>query len=371
MKRIESIINKILENRVLTHVLYWTGSVLLWAVVGTFGKSISIEPLVNKLCYLPPQLIAAYALMYYQFPKLAFKKKYVSFMLSLGLSAYATSVLARFFKVYVYETILEVDAPKDSLWDLLTNISPLLDNYLLWVYFFPLFTAIAKLLKDHFVNKQRMEALKKDKAKAELGFLKAQLHPHFLFNTLNNLYTLTLYKSDEAPDIVLKLAQILDYTLHQDKHKEIPIQKEVELIQNYIDLELLRYGDRIDFTFKKQITTPQTTITPLILLSIVENAFKHGASGDHGRPKIEIDLRIKDHLLTFEVFNTKPQIVQADKTNFKKGIGMNNIKRQLVLIYPDQHHFHVEETVNTYKVKLEIDLKVLFGKGLKAKAKEG
>lgn len=357
MEKLENIIHKILQNRVLTHVLYWTGSVLLWAVVGTFGRGLSIEPLVNKLCYLPAQLIAAYALIYYQLPKLAFKKKYVSFFLSLLLVAYVTSVIARFFKVYVYETILDFEDPKDGLWDLLTNLPPLLGNYLLWVYFFPLFTAMVKLLKDHFVNKQKMEALKKDKAKAELGFLKAQLHPHFLFNTLNNLYTLTLYKSDEAPDIVLKLAQILDYTLHQNKHEEIPIQKEVELIQNYIDLELLRYGDRIDFVFNKQIDTPQTTIAPLILLSMVENAFKHGASGDHGRPKIEIDLRIKDSLLTFEVFNTKPQIVQTDTTNFKKGIGMNNIKRQLVLIYPDQHQFNIKETANTYIVRLEIDLK--------------
>jgi len=358
MKRIESFINQILQHRVLTHVLYWTGTVLFWVIVGGIGKSEIYEPLVNKLCYLPPQLIAAYALMYYQLPKLAFKKKYVSFMLSLGLTAYVTSVIARFFKVYVYETLVGWDAPKDSLWNILTYIPPLLDQYLLWVYLLPLFTVMVKLLKDHLTNKQRMEALKKDKAKAELGFLKAQLHPHFLFNTLNNLYTLTLYKSDKAPDIVLKLAQILDYTVHHDKHKQIPIQKEVELIQNYIDLELLRYGDRIDFVFNKQIQQQDKTIAPLILLSMVENAFKHGASGDHGRPKIKIDLSLKNHSLTFEVFNTKPQIAQTDKTNFKKGIGMNNIKRQLILIYPNQHQFDIEETENTYKVKLEIDLKV-------------
>jgi len=356
MKRIESIINKILENRVLTHVLYWMASVLLWAIVGNFGKPNSIEPLVNKLCYLPSQLLATYLLIYYQLPKLAFKKKYVAFLLSLVASTYVTSVIARFFKVYVYETILINDQAKDPILDILTDIPPLLFQYLLWVYLFPFFTVLVKLTKDHFDQKQKMERLKKDKANAELGFLKAQLHPHFLFNTLNNLYTLTLYKSDKAPDIVLKLAQILDYTLHQDKNKGIAIEKEVELIQNYIDLELLRYGDRLDFVFSKNIPNQAATIAPLVLLSIVENAFKHGASGDHGRPKIHIDLKVQKDHLAFEVFNSKPRIAQADKTNFKKGIGMNNVKRQLDLIYPNQHTFDVEETPDTYKVILEINL---------------
>jgi len=128
------------------------------------------------------------------------------------------------------------------------------------------------------------------------------------------------------------------------------------LIQNYIDLELLRYGDRLDFVFDKNIQQQDATIVPLVLLSIVENAFKHGASGDHGRPKIHIDLRVQKDQLTFEVFNSKPQATQADKTNFKKGIGMNNVKRQLDLIYPSQHEFKIEETSDSYKVNLTIDL---------------
>lgn len=356
MKKIEQLIQKILQNRVLTHVLYWATSVLMWATLGTIGNPEKIEPLINKLCYLPAQLIATYLLIYYQIPKLAFKKKYVSFILSFFLSAYVTTVVARFFKIYVYETILHRGHEKDPIIDILTNLPALLGQYLLWVYLFPLFTVVLKLVKDHFEQKQKMESLKTDKANAELGFLKAQLHPHFLFNTLNNLYTLTLYKSDEAPDIVMKLAKILDYTLHQDKNEGIAIEKEVELIQNYIDLELLRYGDRLDFVFNKTIDNPLIKIAPLVLLSIIENAFKHGASGDHGRPKIHIDLTVKNNQLFFEVFNTKPTVAQVDKTNFKKGIGMNNVKRQLVLLYPRQHQFTIEETVNTYKALLTIDL---------------
>ena len=356
MEKIDSLINKILQNRVLTHVLYWTVSVLLWAIVGTFGNPDKLEPLVNKLCYLPGQLVATYTFIYYLLPKFAYKKKYFSFVFFLILSAYVSTVLARFFKIYVYESVMGRPQEKDPIIDILTNIPALLGQYLLWVYLFALFTVLVKLTKDYFQQKRQVESLKKDKAAAELGFLKAQLHPHFLFNTLNNLYTLTLYKSDEAPDIVLKLAQILDYTLHQDKKAGISMQKEVSLIQNYIDLELLRYGDRLDFIFNKNIQNEEVLITPLVLLSIVENAFKHGASGDHGRPKIHIDLSVENDLLHFEVFNSKPKVTQVDKTNFKKGIGMNNVKRQLVLLYPEQHEFKIEETPDSYKVVLEIEL---------------
>jgi len=358
MNRTDQLIARILENRLLTHILFWTISVLLWSTFWSFFQPYEskLVPLLNQCCYLPAQLIAYYSLDYYLIPKFLYRKKYFSFSLLLLFTAYITSAIARFFKIYVYETVLGDPQRKESILEILTQIPPLIDQYLLWVYFFPVLIVFVKLVKDHFERKQKMESLKKDKANAELGFLKAQLHPHFLFNTLNNLYTLTLYKSDQAPDIVLKLGKILDYTMHQDKSKEIPIHKEIELIDDYIDLELLRYGDRLDFSFQKEIENKEAAIAPLVLLSIVENAFKHGASGDHGRPKIYIDLKVKNDILDFQVFNSKPLLVQEDKTNFKKGIGMNNIKRQLVLIYPERHQFNVTETKDTFQVNVTIEL---------------
>ena len=357
MNRIDELIARILENRLLTHILYWTGAVLLWATILSFfdPNESKLNPILNACSYLPSHLIAYYSLVYYLLPKFAYRKKYFSFFLLLLFSAYATSAIARIMMVYVFEPLLGFIEVKESIIEILTDIPHLLGGYLVWVYLFPIFTLVVKLMKDHFERKQKMESLKKDKANAELGFLKAQLHPHFLFNTLNNLYTLTLYKSDQAPDIVLKLGKILDYTMHQDKSTEIPIHKEIELIDDYIDLELLRYGDRLDFSFQQEIDNKEATIVPLVLLSIVENAFKHGASGDHGRPKIYIDLKVKNDLLDFQVFNSRPLLAQADKTNFKKGIGMNNIKRQLVLIYPERHQFKVKETDDSYQVNVIIE----------------
>ena len=209
---------------------------MLWTMIGKLGGLEGWEPLVNKLCYLPAQIMATYFLIYYQIPKLIYKKKYILFLLSCVLSIYITAVVARYFKIYVYEPVLGHDGPQETIWEILTQHAPIMDRYVVWVYLFALFTALVKLIKETFEGRQRFALLQKDKAKAELGFLKAQLHPHFLFNTLNNLYTLTLIKSPEAPKMIQKLADMLDYTLYQDRDQEIPIQKEVELIQNYIDL---------------------------------------------------------------------------------------------------------------------------------------
>lgn len=354
MERINRMIDRILQNRVLTHVLYWTASILLWWIIGSVALEDTWEPLVNKLCYLPAQLMATYFLIYYQIPKLIYKKRYIAFLLSLVGSMYITSAVARFFKIYVYEPVLELGGQQESIMEILTQQEPIMTRYVVWVYLFAFFTALVKLIKEHFEARQQLELLQKDKINAELGFLKAQLHPHFLFNTLNNLYTLTLIKSPEAPAMIQKLADMLDYTLYQERDKEIPIQKEVELIQNYIDLELLRYGDRLDLQFHKVIKDTNQSIAPLVLLSMVENAFKHGASGDHERPKIYIDLLVDEKEINFSVFNTKPQAVRVDETGYKKGIGVNNVKRQLALLYPDQHTLVINEQKESYEIELSI-----------------
>ena len=152
--------------------------------------------------------------------------------------------------------------------------------------------------------------------------MKAQIHPHFLFNTLNNLYVLTLQKSDKASDIVLKLSEMLDYMLYKCNENRVTIAQEVQLIQNYIDLEQLRYGDRLELVFNKNIDNHQTQIAPLILVSLIENAFKHGASGSVAVPKIKIDFVIKNEQLLFSIY----------KNIFKTGwLSYNILERKLAI----------------------------------------
>ena len=351
-----TILDKMQQNRVLTHVLAWLALVIGWVIYGALMGNPVDELLINKLCYLPPQLIATYLLIYYQIPKLLYKRKYFRFSVSFLLSIYFNLVLARILKIYVYETTLGHDLPKDGLYPILTELPALLGQYLIWVYLIPVMAVMAKYIKDHMLEKQKMEQLSKEKAITELNFLKAQIHPHFLFNTLNNLYTLTLHKSETAPPLILKLSNIIDYMFDKCKGNRVLLTDEIVLLQNYIDLELLRYGERLELIFEHEVQGKDLEVAPLILLSIVENAFKHGASGDIGQPKIHIYLKADRTKLYFRVFNSKAPVNQTDTTSFKKGIGVNNIKRQLELIYPKQYDLTTNEQALSYEVTLEVQL---------------
>ncbi len=338
------------------HVLAWLGFVIGWLIYASMWGNNLYELVVNKLCYLPPQIIATYLLLYYQLPQQIYKGKYLAFVLLLVVSMYFNTALARWIKIYVYEPVMNQSLAQDSIWSIMTQIYPLLGQYLLWVAIPPALAIILKLLKTHFAEMGRYEQLQKEKATAELNFLQAQLHPHFLFNTLNNLYTLSLQKSAMTPTLVWKLSEIVDYMFEECKADQVPIQKEIQLLQNYIDLELLRYGDRLALSFEHEVDEADTYIAPLVLLSMVENAFKHGASGDMGKPIIEISLQITKGHLYFRVFNSKVESVQVDETAYKKGIGVANIKRQLGLRYPASYQLQINEEPASYEVILDIHL---------------
>ncbi|GAB5525568.1 MAG: histidine kinase [Roseivirga sp.] len=313
--------------------------------------------LLNNLVLFPSIMGASYFLAYYQIPKYIYKKKYWQFALSFLISIYVFTVSARMLTVYVAEPLLGTDRPLPGMWAIIVvSIDRLIQNYFFTIALGASMMATVKILKSHLEERRKAEQLEKEKHKAELNFLKAQIHPHFLFNTLNNLYTLTLQKSDQAPTTVIKLSEMLDYMLYQCNDKQVPIHKEIKLLNNYIDLERLRYGDRLEFSFEQDIDNQEAPVSPLILLSIVENAFKHGASGAIRKPKIEIDISVKENLLKARVYNTKPQKVQADPAGYKEGVGVSNIKRQLELIYPGAYTLEITEKEGYYSVDLEIQL---------------
>ncbi|RKN00506.1 sensor histidine kinase, partial [Aquimarina sp. AD1] len=224
------------------------------------------------------------------------------------------------------------------------------------VYTYALIMLAVKAIKTRFEEKHQIEILQKEKATSELKFLKAQIQPHFLFNTLNNLYALTLAKSDLAPKVVLKLSELLDFILYQSDQASISIEKEIELIQGFIDLESLRYGNALDVSFEKRVDDLNTQIAPLVLLPLIENAFKHGVSSDPKNAKIHIDLLVSGNSIKFKVFNTKLNDSVKEVTNTKSGIGTSNLKRQLEINYPNKYTLEIDEKQDSYFVELLIDL---------------
>jgi len=200
---------------------------------------------------------------------------------------------------------------------------------------------------------ERMQQLEKEKIATELKFLKAQINPHFLFNTLNNLYAYVINQSPKAPDIIIQLSAILDYVLYKSQHPTVSLKEEIETIEHFLKLEQIRYGDRLKVEYQ---TSGDTTlpISPLILLSIVENAFKHGASGDIDQPKIKVDIKEESSEIHCEVWNTKTKYEGELNDSYKKGIGLSNIKRQLNLIYPNNHELSIQDLRDSFSVNLTI-----------------
>jgi LytS/YehU family sensor histidine kinase len=207
----------------------------------------------------------------------------------------------------------------------------------------------------YYKGQQRLLKINQEKKTGELKALKNQLNPHFLFNTLNNLYTLSLKKSDKAPEVISKLSDILDYMLYRCDETFVSIHKEIELIQNYLALEKIRYGDRVDISFTHTIDNG-AKIAPLLLLTFIENAFKHGVVQELNKAKINIDIAAKDNQIKIVVMNTKPKGFVENATE-KSKIGLSNVKQQLALIYQNEFDLKIDDTLDAYTIELILPYK--------------
>ncbi len=292
-------------------------------------------------------IIAYYVLVGIQVPLWYNRGKMISFGLSLVASSFFLYALWRITGEYwlddlVYRTY---DPPFMTLGDYLLET---VQNY----------TPPMALLAWETDLKRRKELelaqqLEQEKLENELKFLKAQINPHFLFNTLNNLYSFVVNKSPQAPEMVLKFSGVLDYLLYKSQRETVPLKEEIKTIDNFCGLEKSRYGDRLEVEYKTEgnLSVP---VSPLILLSIVENAFKHGASGDIDQPKIKINIKEKDKFIFCNVWNTKSSYNGELNDSYKKGIGLANIKRQLHLLYPNNHQLILEDKEASFNVSLTI-----------------
>lgn len=198
--------------------------------------------------------------------------------------------------------------------------------------------------------KEQLSQLKTEKLDQELTMLKAQINPHFLFNTLNNIYGMALKKADGTPEVILQLSKVMRYNIYEAAKKYISIEKEVENIRDFIQIQQIRHYD-LEVSFHENLDRPSQEISPLILIQFVENAFKHGVSESIGQKFIHIDIQLKDGTLRYRIENSKEEKPHGNSTK----IGLKNIRRQLELLYP-KHMLTVEDKKDHYIVHLTIDL---------------
>jgi two-component system sensor histidine kinase LytS len=192
---------------------------------------------------------------------------------------------------------------------------------------------------------------------AELKLLKAQVNPHFLFNTLNNLYGLAVVKSDKLPGLMLQLSDLLRYSLYDTQVRWVPLAKEVSYIENYITLEKLRLEDRSQIHFSIEGATEHLRIAPMLLIVFLENAFKHFSAVENQQAQIDIQLKVVDKELHFSCFNTIDHTIsEGPRSQNASGIGLNNVRKRLELLYPYKHQLGIQQEATSFRVFLELQL---------------
>lgn len=337
--------------RIGKHVLFWLGFITFFAVLyGSFDEEY-LERFQIELLYLPEKLLATYITIYILLPRLLLKEKYIAFFgllaLLLIVSGFIHWVTALYIEIPVFHP--------NEYWGTLWYPNKILKSAT-YVYPVVVLATLIKFFKHWYKYQQATQMLVEDKLSAELKFLRSQIHPHFLFNTLNNLYALTLKKSENAPEVVLKLSHLLNYMLYECNTERVQLQKEIELIENYVSLEKLRYGDRLDISFNVSGVTGSHVIAPMLILPFVENSFKHGTSDETENSWVSIDLTVKGTQMVLKVDNSKSGESSRDEQKYREGIGLQNVKRRLQLSYEGNYDLKILDTDDSYLVVLRIEL---------------
>ena len=296
-------------------------------------------------------MIFSYSIVYYLISKFFVKKNYVLFaigVLVVWIIVFALTILNLLLnKQFAHAAGITTQQPfifiRANIIRVLGN-SPLICGLLLSL----------KTLKNWHLKQLENETLTREKANAELQLLKAQIHPHFLFNTLNNIYSFTLTKSPLAAELVQKLSDMLNYIITDCEQIMVPLEKEIQLLKDYIGLEKVRYGDRLDIQMHVTGDCKNKMIVPLLMIPFVENCFKHGASMMRGKQWMHLIININDSDLDFNLSNSKPS--QPTTSKNKIGIGLLNVRKRLGLLYAGKHLLDINSTDNTFSVNLKIAL---------------
>ena len=341
------------NNRIFYHFLFWMAYVLFFTLTWGSYDGNYWEEFLQLVFLLPWKMIPTYITLYYLMPKYLYPKKMGPYIVITIVLAISMAMIDRYMNWrYLYRWFhFEEGHWKDPLW-----YFPKILNSVLRVYT-PVFVAMAiKLQRFYYQKDQINKALEKEKVETELKFLKAQIHPHFLFNTLNSIYSLSLEQSSKTPDAVLGLSKFLDYMLYECNDRLITVEKEWEQLMNLVALERLRYGDQLSITTNLEDDNKESHIPPLILLPFVENAFKHGADNLISDSWISIDLKLENQQLQFMVENSKASSEPTEGLDSDKNIGLKNVRRRLDLFFPEKHQLKILEEEDSFLVKLEIDL---------------
>jgi two-component sensor histidine kinase len=337
-------------QKFMLHTMVWIFLITLFTFVATAGFNSSAGIYILFLGLSMLNILIFYINLYLIIPITLDKRKFFIWMLACLVIAVSFVAIKYGFMFYMHELSgLKMMAKDKEMF--FNSPSQTLISTFITNGFFIFLSTVYKFTVDWFFNEREKSDLEKQSLSAELSFLKSQINPHFLFNSLNNIYSLAYQKSDATPNAILKLSEIMRYMIYESNDNRVALDKEIIYLKSYIELQKLRFGDHAHVILEVEGQISNQRILPLILISFVENAFKHGLATDEKNP-IYINISVFEDKLLFTIKNRKNSF-NKDQTG---GVGMVNVKRRLDLSYPDNYKLTIENMEHDYYSELYLNL---------------
>jgi two-component system, LytTR family, sensor kinase len=341
------------KKRIIFYLLVGFAYSFLWLVGNSHKYPGNFFPLAfNNVWRVVYIIIINFIFFEYVVPLVLGKKKYIFYNIVLAIVFLWIFMMLWSFGLYIWRnTGIELHIYTALIkYD---SIGQELEAQMAYSAGSVFFFGVTRHIYNYIKLKQVTQQLLIEKQVAELNYLKSQTNPHFLFNTLNNIYSLARDKSDLAPESILRLSKILRYMLYETSGKYIAIEQEIKIISDYIALERLRYDDSLLINFNYDIEDMKQAMPPLLLMPLVENAFKHGVSETRARPFVDIHLSVNRRQLSFVVQNSTED--PSEEKGVKENIGLSNLRRQLELLYK-HYDLTVQQNGSVFNATLKINL---------------
>lgn len=355
------------NDRIKRHLVFWFVWWVYFAMshaANPFGKPEimyfrnPVFTLTESVFLLLPQMPLVYGMVYWVLPKFILQKKYTLAIVCTVMLWFLSGILHLHLIADVFPKVLTALLPERYT---ANTQRPQSASFFMAVlatnkgsFFVTAVAFVSKLAKYLYLKEQRTLQLQKENAEAQLKLLTAQVHPHFLFNTLNNIYSQTQTESPKGSKMILDLSDMLRYILAEGNKAQVPLEKELRMIQDYINLEKVRYGNKLDLHVSLPNETKGLYIAPLLLLPFLENSFKHGASNFLTEPWINLTIELKGNELFLKLMNGKDD--NYSHLIPKSGTGIPNVKERLKLLYPNQHDLHISDEKDVFVINLRLQL---------------
>ena len=343
-------------------VFWWLFQGVLYSVIGfsaKYGYTLQlVDSIFESMAYMTAHIFLSYALMYFVIPRYLLKQKYLQTAGWVAVCFLGAAVISTIISVTIIPEIRGWILDQQILGFNLRQRASAHVHLSLMAGLRGAITiggiaASIKLMKHWYVKEQRNLQLQKENVEAQLQLLKAQVHPHFLFNTLNNIYSHTQNTAPVASQLVMGLSDMLRFMLYECNQPQVSLSKELKMIQDYISLEQIRYDDQLDVHVDLPANTDNLSISPLLMLPLVENCFKHGTSHMIEQPWLSMQVTLEEDRIYVKLMNGKASEVVK---NNHKGIGILNVRKRLSLLYPGKHELSITDEEDVFIVNLWLQL---------------